>query len=215
MTLRRLWTKLRLDLHEFQTIEKHSQLYRDLVASGISSKRLNEYIAAGRGRKRQGCAIPVPGVTAKQVRELVRLGGSVAGGAALRAWLNLGEPRDYDVFFSDMPSFVAAHLTVYDNPLIDVCLYENQPYELFDLAASKCSYSSKGFRTDSSFDETMGTGISDIELGAIVHPLATLRRVIKYGSKYDLKFPFSKVLMLATTQGVDKRIAGEALNYAV
>jgi hypothetical protein len=138
----------------------------------------------------------------------------VSGGAALRSYLYLDDARDYDLFFRDMPSFVKAHLAVYDNPLIDVCLYDEKPYELFDLAACKCSYSSAGYDTSPDFDRAMSTGISDIELGAIVHPLATLRRVIKYGEKYNLRFPLQKVILLATTSSGDKAIAARAMRYA-
>lgn len=215
MTTRQLWVKLRLNLHEFQHIERHSLIYENLILSGVEREKLDEYITSGRGRKRQDCQAVSTDTTIEQVRELVRLGGSVSGGAALRAWLGLEGSRDYDVFFPDISSFVKAHLATYDNPNIDICLYENQPYELFDLSASKCSYSASGFATDSSFNNAMITGISDIELAAVVHPLSTLRRVIKYGSKYNLKFPFEKVFTLIDTYKVDEDISMAALNFAV
>jgi hypothetical protein len=215
VTLRQLWAKHRLKLHEFQTLERGSELYDHLVSSGISSRQLDGYIGCGRGRKREGCTPPADSATIHQVAELVRLGGSVSGGAALRSWLYLDDARDYDLFFRDMPSFVKAHLAVYDNPLIDVCLYDDKPYELFDLAACKCSYSSAGFDISPDFDQAMSTGISDIELGAIVHPLATLRRIAKYGEKYNLRFPLQKVILLATTSSGDKSVVSRALRYAV
>ncbi len=213
MSHRELWAKLRVELHGFQTLEQDSRLFRSLVAAGVDGTQLTGYISAGRGRKKRGSAEQPIEATEKHVQELVHLGGHVAGGSAFRRWMGLDTSRDFDVFFSDLPSFVKAHLATYDNPLIDVFRFEEKPYELFDLAASKCSYSSAGYDLDPSFVEAMETGVSDIELGAIVHPLATLRRVIKYGIHYGFRFPGSKVIMLATTTGVDKDVATRALQF--
>ena len=142
------------------------------------------------------------------------MGGSVSGGAALKSLLQKDDVRDYDVFFPNISSFVKAHLAVYNNPIIDICLYENKPYELFDLGICKCAYSLSGFDVSEECKSSINTGISDIELGAIVHPTATLRRIIKYGTSYKIRFPGSKILILATTDGVDQSIAKEALGYA-
>jgi len=215
MTLRQLWAKHRVSLYQFQTLQRNSNLYQYLVSSGVQRSDLDDYINSGRGRKRPNSAPSSFQVTDNQLDGLLAMGGSVAGGAALRSWLYLDEARDFDVFFPNIVSFVKAHLAVYDNPLIDICLYEQTPYELFDLAASKCAYSSSGFSLSSSFEEAMDTGVSDIELEAIVHPLATLRRVIKYGNKYNLKFPRQKILVLATTDSIDKNVVQKALDYSV
>ncbi len=213
MTFRHLWAELRLELHRFQTIKHGSQLYQSLIASGVDRRAVDSYIECGRGRKHP--RISATENTDRQVQELIALGGHVAGGAALRRFMDLDGARDYDVFFADLPSFVSAHLAVYTNPNIDVCLFKSKPFELFDLAASKCSYSSSGFDVDPSFNDAMVSGISDIDLNTIVHPTATLRRVSKYGARYGFGFPVQKLLLLAATSGVDEAIAGLAMRYAI
>ena len=214
MTLRQLWAELRIELYEFQTITRDSQLYRHLSASGVSSERLDAYIRNGCGRKARGCVIPSADETSSQVEKLLDAGGSIAGGSAVRKWLFVDGARDYDVFFPDIVSFVNGHLSVFDNPIIDVCLYRETPYELCDLTASECAYSKAGFLTSRDFDIAMETGVADIKLSAIVDPKSTLRRVAKYGELYGLKFPREKILVLATTGNMDREIAQRALDYA-
>ena len=215
MTLRQLWADLRTQLYEFQTLTKESRLYNNLVSSGVPFEELDSYIRNGCGRKHKNCVIPPQRITEEQLDTLLNMGGRVAGGAAIRKWLYLDEARDFDIFFSDMTAFVKGHLLAFNNPIIDICLYRNEPYELFDIDASKCSYSSSGFVLSYEFKRTMETGISDVELSAIVDPRSSLRRIAKYGESYGLKFPYQKIIMMATTSGIDRKIIDEALKYAV
>jgi len=215
MTDRKLWVELRSELYEFQTITNKLPLYEKLISTGIHQESLDHYIMNGHGRKKKLSTILPEETTKFQLNNLLEMGGCISGGASVRKWLYLDGVKDYDVFFPNIVSFVKGHLAVFDNPIIDVCLYRNTPYELFDITASESSYSNNGFLNSEKFELTMETGMSDINLSTIVDPQSTLRRISKYGKLYGLKFPVQKVMLLAMTPGIDPDIVKESMEYTI
>jgi hypothetical protein len=197
VSLRHLWAELRTELHCLQTLELGSDLHRSLLSNGVDAEALEEWVLSERTRKAPKCAKGQTLDPEEIVQELVDRGASVAGGAALRARLGMNGSRDVDIFVRGLSSFASALLIAWSYPTVDVCLYRNEPWELFDLAAGMCAWSSSGFSCDPRHEESIKTKVSDIELGAIVHPRATLGRIVKYGQQYGFRFPASKVMMMA------------------
>lgn len=209
---RALWAELRLEVHRLQTVEVGSATFHRLLDSGVDESALREYIACGRGRKHP-LAAPVPDpASSPLVASLLSSGGSISGGHAVRSWTFSTSPdRDVDVFFGDFPSFVSAHLAAYRVKNVDVCLYRHEPWELFDLDASCVSLSRTGFSFAPEFSEAFETGVCGVRMNRIVDPVATLRRIAKYGSSYGLRFRTPEVLWLAVASRAPDDVVRDAL----
>jgi hypothetical protein len=197
VSLRRLWADLRAELHGLQTLELGSALHRSLLAGGVGADALEEWVLSGRTRKASGCGSSPAAESEALAQRLVDGGASVSGGAALRARLGMEGSRDVDVFVRGLAPFASALLDAWRDPAVDVCLYREKPWELFDIAAGMCAWSRSGFSCDPRHEEALRTGVSDVELRAVVHPRATLGRVAKYGRLYGLRFPAGKVMAMA------------------
>jgi hypothetical protein len=211
---RQLWTDIRLKLLEYQNLRTGSDLFESLVASGVNLEALRQFIEAGRGRKHPQ-AQPLPYQdTFQQTHKLLDAGGHIAGGAAVRAWRKESHlDRDVDIFFNDFAEFVKAHLAAFYNSRIDVCLFKDKPYELFDLDTCCASYNTSKFDIDPACQQAFKTHKSHIRMDCIVHPTATLRRIAKYGSKYSMKFIASEILWLAMVGKVEPNVVKTALQY--
>ncbi len=213
MNPRQLCAELRIRVHGLQTIEVDSPLFLDLVASRVDRTALESYIVSGRGRKHSD-ASPVPDpLDSPLVRSFFQRGGLVSGGAAVRSWLYSDSPnRDVDVFFGDFASFVSAHLDAYRVSNVDVCLYRSEPWELFDLDASCVALGVDGLSWSSEFDRAFSTGVCGVRMDRIVDPVATLRRVHKYGTSYGLRFRAPEILWLAVASGAPSDVVSQALS---
>lgn len=213
MTSRRLRLEILSDLERLKGLQLGSEDFEKLVSGGVNPDALTKYVGDGRGRKSRGAAHRP---SKRIVEELVDRGGHVAGGSALNEWLFMeASGSDVDVFFSDFPSFVAAHLDTYDNLSVEICLFRDRPYELFDLDASKCSRSASGFDVDTACEEALSSGVSSVCLENVVDATATLWRVRKYGSRYGLRFRPEQILFLASAFKVrDPDAVHEALQHS-
>lgn len=214
-TPRQLWAEVRLQLHAFQTMKEGDETWDRLTKDGLNSCVLSAFIKAGCPRKDEN-ATPLGkrGLTAFQ-DQMVEIGGVVSGGSAVRRILGKqGLDRDLDIFFPSIEIFARAHLAALNHSNVDLCLYRNEPWEFFDLEASCCAIGSLGSSYSPGFEKTWKSGVSDIRLSCIVHPLATLRRIDKYGTRYGLKFPGDKMMLMATSVSAsDSVIVGQALSH--
>lgn len=194
-------------------MKEGDKLWRSLIDSGFSVDTLTKFVKAGCPRKFAG-ATPLLKEDLKIYKKHVMSdGGSISGGTAIRSFLGQkGEDRDVDVFFRTFEDFAKAHLAAINYSNVDICLYQHKPWELFDLEASCCATSLAGFSCSPKFEEVWETKKSDVRLDCIVHPLATLRRVVKYGDRYGLKFPGDKVALMATST-TEIRIIGQAMKH--
>ena len=209
----KVWLKTRLILSNYQNIKFNSKLYFELIKSGIDKSSLDKFILSGRKRKSLTAKPANQHTTNKQIDKLLVMGGSIAGGATLNSWLFMESNGDYDIFFPNLLTFVKAHLAVYDNSSIDVCLYDLNPCEGFDLGISRCSYSSGGFKVEPECERALKTGVSSIILPNLINCTATLRRVAKYGHRYGIKFKQSEILFAAALGSVDNDVIKEALKH--
>jgi hypothetical protein len=211
---RQLWTDIRLKLLEYQNLEVGSELFKSLVVAGVNPGALQQFIDVGHGRKHPE-AQPLHFI--QKIRQLLDAGGHIAGGAAIRAWRNQHcLDRDVDIFFNDFTQFIRAHLSTFYNSRIDICLFQDKPYELFDLDACCAAYSpASGFDVDPACQQAHETRVSHIRMDCIVHPTATLRRVAKYGQRYAMKFIASEILWLAMVGKVESDIVKEAIKYSI
>lgn len=181
------------------------------MEAGVDSASLSEFIQNKCARKSKDASLQDIDLTNSQIHDLLKMGGKISGGAALKKYLYMDNSADVDVFFDDLNQFVKAHLHVYSNKRIDVCLYRNEPYELFDISSSKISFDGSDFKLDKSCEESLVTGISRICFDSIVDPKATMRRVIKYGQIYQFKFLPEEIALLGSIGQVDNDLINEAM----
>ena len=120
------------------------------------------------------------------IRTLYELGGIISGGAAVASIFNK-RTKDLDFFFNDMKYFIKAQS--YASPKIDICYYSGpEPYDGFDLSISQCAIDSNGIiRKSAACQETLESGIIRIIPTNIAHPYSTLKRIIKYTTRYNLQ----------------------------
>lgn len=213
MTLRQLWIDLRLRVRELQSLKIGSDAYSHLVDSGISECYLREFIRLGRPRK-ISTQEKTQAETDRDVATLLDMGGHVAGGRAISEFFGRPSAGDSDVFFNDFATYVRAHLMMLNNPSVDVCLFRDEPWEMFDIAASRCSYSASGFHNSDSFESAFKSGVSSIHMDCIIHPGNTLKRVVKYGSRYNLKFPTPDLIMISVSSKEDCDLVSQAMCFA-
>jgi len=163
-----------------------------------------------RGRKSRTAA---PVRSNVLVNKFLAMGGIVAGGAALCRKLHLPSSGDIDVFFNSYVDWVTATLLAYNDSAIDVCFYQEVPFELFDLDIACCAYDTCGFLESPICDKAASTGVSGVRLGNIILPVATLRRMVKYGLNYKTRFNRDDVQHICQTYRVtNNQLIDEALS---
>lgn len=213
-----LWLKHKKKILAFRFIKSDDKLYNYLLNHGVNKLLLDDFISSDRStKKRIGAKIPSSKIIKSDTLKLLEIGGHIAGGSILKTLLDIPNNKDIDVFFNDFTNFVKAFLATYDNPVLDICFYENKPYELFDFGISKISYSQKtGLDISKSCQIAFVSGVSDIIFENIINPTATLDRIIKYGKKYSIKFDQSQVLFLIATHNIkDEKLIKEALSMTI
>lgn len=192
-----------------------SKTFHRLVQAGVSADALESFSRSDRKRKIDG-AVPGRAATANKLRELLDRGAVVAGGAALRVALGMSERApDVDVFVCGFPEWVTATLETREFPTLDVCWYDREPWETFDLTASMCALGSDGLHMSPECERTLETGVCDVIEDRVFHPVATLGRVVKYGKKYGFTFPAQKLVRIAALHGVPDQILQSAMRFTV
>lgn len=182
------------EISKLQTLESGSEYFSHLVVNGVDKTQLEKFIQEGRTLKSPGKLIDQAKFSA-DLERLFDLGGAVAGGGALAKIFGTHKTPDYDVFFPDPISYVQAVLASRDNPRLDVCYSPGAtPYDRFDLAVSKCSFTRDTVNVHPSCLEAIETGVSDLCPQSIVDINATLRRMLKYNGYFGMKFKQHQVL---------------------
>lgn len=197
----------------FKNIKAGSNLHESLITAGVDEGLLSDFLRSDRTYKSPH-DISVAS-TLRSVSSLVERGGVIAGGAAVKSWLMMGGVRDFDIFFNDFPAYVQAVLETRQDSRIDICLFEKFPYEFFDLTPAMVAIFKSGFDVAPECEEAFKTGVGDIKLDAIFMPVATLRRVAKYGKNYGVKFTASRIIHVAARYGVRQDVVDEAMKYIV
>lgn len=211
MSLRTRWVEVRLRVRDLQKMKVGSSAFEEALASGVDEGKLVEFVKLGCPRKAGDAGRP----PWRAAEALIESGGIVAGGAAVHRWLGLdGRPRDVDIFFRDFSSYARAHVECLRDPLVDVCLFQDDPWEFFDLDASRCAFDKDGFRNDPAFERAFETGVSGVRMDCVLHPGKTLERLMKYGERYGLRFPGADIVMLCVSAGVSPAVARRAASLA-
>lgn len=207
----RLWLKRRDEVAKVKNLEFGSDLYFDILKVGTDKSDLDFFLSSDRSRKLD--VDQTPRDTIKKVDQLIKNGGILAGGAALRERLFPGTDGDFDVFYTDLPSFAKATIDTLEYPLIDVCLCEDDPVSSFDLTAPMAFRSSTKTVFSDESEKTIESGLCKIRFDWVFHPVATMGRVIKYGEKYGFRFERSQVASLGLRYGVSDQMMQEAFTF--
>lgn len=208
------WLAKNEAIQAFRHMRTGSDLHRELIGRGVDSSLLDEFLASDRSRKIPE-SHPDARACGRKLGELLEGGGLVCGGAALRRRLGTAPSGDVDVFFRGFAAWVRATLETRAFPAIDVCWYEREPWEAFDLAASCLAFGRDGESSSPECERALSTGTCDIRLDRIFHPVATLGRVAKYGDRWGFKFPAGKLAQIVALHGVTGSVVDRAFAHAV
>ncbi len=206
------WLVKRDLIGQVRDLKQGSELHERLLEAGTNQEDLGLFLDSDRTRKTSG-VLPKPEETQRKIDSLVESGGMVAGGAALRSYLFMEPARDCDIFFNNLVAYARATIETRRFPGIDCCLYDIKPYEDFDLNLSMIAYGKYGYDISAEYSVAVNGGICEIRAERIIHPVATLRRVAKYGQTYKIKFLASQIIGLAAIYGVPDDATKEALKF--
>jgi hypothetical protein len=95
-------------------------------------------------------------------------------------------------------------------------MYDVSPTESFDLTPTMASMTREGAVPDPECEAAFRTGVGEVRVDQVFHPVATLRRVTKYGAAYGLKFRASQLILITALHGVKRQdVVDAAMAYAV
>lgn len=171
----------------FRKITKNSESYNELIDQGIDIDLLDKWIDNKRVYKNNEY-YQLPDLDIKLIESLISLGGKISGGAALNAWLNINlQTKDMDMFFSHYPSWVTAVLLTQHEPRIEIFLYEEYPWEGFDLGPSMISFDKEGFVLSPECEKSLHDNVCHVSFNNIINSINTLERMYKYHQRYKFK----------------------------
>lgn len=206
------WLAKNEAIQAFRRMQAGSDLHLKLLERGVDSGLLDRFLSSDRSRKISGSR-PDARACGRKLGELLEKGGMVAGGAALRRRLGSSPSGDVDVFFRGFSAWAQATLETRAFPAIDVCWYEREPWEGFDLTASCIAFGNGGESSSPECEKALSTGICDIRLDRIFHPVATLGRAAKYGDRWGFKFPAGKMAQIVAMHGVSGPVVDQAFAH--
>ena len=198
------------EVSKISNLTKASEHYIFLLDSGIDRNKLDAFIDDHHNLKVNTTRIN-KGRFTQDLEFLFDLGGVVAGGGALARIFGTHKASDYDVFFNDPVAYAKAILATRDNKYLDICFFSGKPYDSFDIALSKCSFTRDSFDVHMSCIDAIENNRSDIFPERIVNASATLRRVIKYHGYTGVRFRLDQILTLCAVYKVGGSLASEAL----
>lgn len=209
----REWVRKNEVIQVFRTMTERSEVYARLSKS-VDSDLLRQFLASDRSRKIAGSD---PGIKecGRKLRQLVEKGGFVAGGCALHQRLGTRSSGDVDVFFRGFDAWAQATLETRGFPHIDVCWFEQEPWETFDLTATCLAFGKDGEISSPECEKALETKVCEIRLDWIFHPVATCGRIVKYGQRWGFKFPSRQVAQLVVLHGVPEDVAKKAFEFCV
>ena len=194
-----LWREHAARLLLVTNIQSGSDFYQDLLLHGINKADIDCLVSSNTSQTQRA--------TPEIISTLLGMGGHISGGSALNMLIresvgaDILEPhplvKDFDVFFSDMYDYVRAKIATKCYADIDICLYQQLPYELFDLTITECSYSTNGFSTSSKCDDALASGTTGINYHNLIDPVLTLKRILKYNNKYGIRARSEQILFVA------------------
>jgi len=211
----RLYEMISVEVDKVRCLKAGSDHYVHLVEHGVDKGQLDRFIGRECALKAPSCPPVDQARFTKDLEGLFDLGGAVAGGGAMARIFGTHKARDYDVFFDNPVAYAQAILAVQENPLLDVCFFIGKPYDSFDLAASKCSFTRETFDVHASCLDAIETGVSDVFPESIINADATLRRMLKYNRYAGIRFKMDQVLVLCSVFKVSRELAQKALKLCL
>jgi len=131
-----------------------------------------------------------------EIDRLLDRGGLISGGAALSYIFRQHNTIDVDIYFNNPVKYIETLLANWDNGLIDVCFYLDEPYEFHDLGVTRCSISRDGQDVSSLCQTAMDTRVCDVISDSVIWPMGTARRIIKYSIILNMKFKAEQIISL-------------------
>jgi len=145
---------------------------------------------------------------------LFDLGGIISGGAVLSV-LNNKPIKDVDVYFNNESSYVKALHASKHISYVDICWYFNCPYEMHDISYVQCTMDKNGIKMSEAARTSIQSGISDLYINNVIYPSRTANRMLKYNSKYGVKFKLSQILVFSSIFGIDKSVVDKLVSISV
>ena len=185
-------------LDEILNITKDSILYENIKDRAYDTSIIDEFILEGRPIKSKN----IINNTKHCYDFVLDLGGYICGGAAFAKFFGLNKSKDIDVFFNDRIKFAIAFFETWKNPIFDICFYNYEPLESFDLAIAKVGFSKNSFIISPEAEEAIVTGISDIYINNLICPSSTFKRMIKYHMRCGVKYRADKSTLILAKSGL-------------
>jgi hypothetical protein len=91
-----------------------------------------------------------------------------------------------------------------DSPKIDACFYINNPWDIFDLTISECSWDGEKFDYSSEFEKSLNSGICHINFHNMINSKSTSDRIIKYNKKTDCLYPKEEILFFCSRYSIEE-----------
>jgi hypothetical protein len=195
-------------------IERGSDFYFNVIGCGVSQVELDRYIANRLLKSSSPSEISVDRLR-DDISFLFGLGGVISGGCALAFLHNTHRAKDVDFYFNDEVAFVKAYLRTYDNPLVDVCFYFDEPHELHDMSLVMCNIYSDRVETTPQAQLALDSGVSELYPENVIYPDRTIMRIIKYHKRTGVRFRGEQVLFICSIFGVDQGLCRDGLGCCV
>ncbi len=175
--------------------------YNRLIESGVPKSELDEYIRKISRKVTRDEYMAVRTMYDQEhlydlAVEMLGRGFAICGGIAVSmAFGGRSFIKDLDVFVKDEVTFFKEHLK-YVGTNVDICLYENEPWEMFDLDICCVAIWDGRVEVTDQARKAYDSKVCHINIDKMRDADRTLKRCIKYNARYDVKFPVSELLIL-------------------
>ena len=204
------------EVEKLRNLTLSSEHFKHLIDNDVNENSLREFVADGCKRKTNFKKSSVDQYKFESdLNDLTELGGVISGGAAVAQIFKVHKTNDYDIFFNNPVNYAKAVLSARDNPCIDVCFYFDKPYELFDLALTKCAVNNYDVDIDPLCALAFKTGVSDICPESLIDGLATARRILKYNKRLGMKFKSEQIIPMCAIFKVPDDLTSEVLAVCI
>lgn len=145
---------------------------------------------------------------------LFDIGGKISGGAVLSV-INNKPIKDVDVYFNDEISYVKAFHASQHMKCIDVCWYFDSPYEMHDISYVQCIMDRNGITMSDVAKRSIESGVSELYINKVIYPDRTADRMLKYNTKYNVKFKLQQVLAFSSIFNIDRSVVDKLISISV